>query len=127
LPVRIECFDVSTTQGRQTVGAMTVFEDAQPKRPHYRSFAVRRAEGSDDYASLAEVLSRRFARAGMPGTSEGWDESFSSVPNLVVVDGGREPALGRTRGDGGLRSPARRRGCTAKREEESSCRASAGR
>ena len=89
LPVRIECFDVSTTQGRQTVGAMTVFENAQPKRAHYRTFAIRRADGADDYASLGEVLSRRFARAGLPGTAEGWDASFSAVPNLVVVDGGR--------------------------------------
>jgi excinuclease ABC subunit C len=89
LPVRIECFDISTTQGRQTVGAMAVFEDAKPKRAHYRSFAVRHADGADDYASLAEVLSRRFARVGMTTTSEGWDPSFTSVPNLVVVDGGR--------------------------------------
>lgn len=89
LPVRIECFDVSTTQGSQTVGAMTVFENGQPKRAHYRTFAIRRAAGSDDYASLAEVLARRFARTGLPVVEEGWDESFSAVPNLVVVDGGR--------------------------------------
>jgi excinuclease ABC subunit C len=89
LPVRIECFDVSTTQGRQTVGSMAVFEDAQPKRAHYRKFAIRRSSGGDDYAALAEVLSRRFARAGALVTAETWDESFATVPNLVVIDGGK--------------------------------------
>jgi excinuclease ABC subunit C len=89
LPLRIECFDVSTTQGRQTVGAMSVFSDAQPKKAHYRKFAVRRQEGQDDYAALSEVLSRRFARAGVPASAADWDESFAAIPNLVVVDGGK--------------------------------------
>jgi excinuclease ABC subunit C len=89
LPVRIECFDISTTQGRHTVGSMVVFQDAQPKRAHYRKFSVRRASGQDDYAALAEVITRRFARMGVPATAEGWDESFTAVPNLVVVDGGK--------------------------------------
>ncbi len=89
LPLRIECFDVSTTQGRQTVGAMSVFSDAQPKKAHYRKFAVRNQEGQDDYAALSEVLSRRFARAGVPASAAGWDESFAAHPNLVVVDGGK--------------------------------------
>jgi excinuclease ABC subunit C len=89
LPIRIECFDVSTTQGRQTVGAMSVFQDAQPKKAHYRKFAVRHQEGQDDYAALSEVLSRRFARAGVVASAAGWDESFAAIPNLVVVDGGK--------------------------------------
>jgi excinuclease ABC subunit C len=90
LPVRIECFDISTTQGRQTVGAMAVFRDAQPRKALYRKFAIRRPAGrQDDYAALGEVLSRRFARAGVPSSAPDWDESFSAVPNLVVVDGGR--------------------------------------
>jgi excinuclease ABC subunit C len=90
LPVRIECFDISTTQGRQTVGSMAVFRDAQPRKALYRKFAIRRPAGrQDDYAALGEVLSRRFARAGVPSSAPDWDESFSAIPNLVVVDGGR--------------------------------------
>ncbi len=90
LPLRIECFDISTTQGRQTVGAMAVFRDAQPRKALYRKFAIRRPAGrQDDYAALAEVLSRRFARAGVPSSAPDWDESFAAIPNLVVVDGGR--------------------------------------
>ena len=90
LPVRIECFDISTIQGRQTVGSMSVFEDAQPRKALYRKFAVRMQSGrQDDYAALAEVLGRRFARAGVPATADNWDESFAAVPNLVVVDGGK--------------------------------------
>ncbi len=90
LPVRIECFDISTTQGRQTVGSMAVFRDAQPRKALYRKFAIRRPAGrQDDYAALGEVLSRRFARAGVPSSAPDWDESFAAIPNLVVVDGGR--------------------------------------
>ena len=90
LPVRIECFDISTIQGTQTVGAMAVFQDGQPRKSLYRKFAIRRRTGfQDDYAALAEVLSRRFARAGATASAPDWDESFAAVPNLVVVDGGR--------------------------------------
>jgi excinuclease ABC subunit C len=90
LPVRIECFDISTIQGRQTVGSMAVFRDAQPRKALYRKFAIRRPAGrQDDYAALGEVLSRRFARAGVPSSAPDWDESFAAIPNLVVVDGGR--------------------------------------
>ena len=90
LPVRIECFDISTTQGAQTVGSMAVFQDAQPRKALYRKFAIRRPSSrQDDYAALAEVLSRRFARAGVPASAPDWDESFAAIPNLVVVDGGK--------------------------------------
>src|SRR4029077_8782 len=68
LPIRIECFDVSTIQGSATVASMVVFEDAAPKKAHYRKFAVRGPEGQqlgqDDFAAMAEVVDRRFARAG---------------------------------------------------------------
>lgn len=85
LPVRIECFDVSNLQDQAIVGSLTVFEDGRPKNAHYRTFAVRGLAGQDDVGALREVLSRRFARLreGEP------DESFSRVPNLVVVDGGK--------------------------------------
>ncbi len=84
LPLRIECFDISNLQGREIVGSMVVFEDAQPKRAHYRSFAVRGLEGQDDVAAMAQVVRRRFARL-----AEGTDDSFAKTPNLVVVDGGK--------------------------------------
>jgi excinuclease ABC subunit C len=88
LPLRIECFDISTIQGDEPVGSMVVFQDATAKKAHYRKFAVRSLEGQDDFAAMAEVVSRRFARLGVV-TDEEYDESFASPPNLVVVDGGK--------------------------------------
>ena len=88
LPIRIECFDISTIQGTETVGSMVVFEDAAPKKVHYRKFTVRGLDGQDDFAAMAEVVSRRFARAGKL-TDEEYDEGFAAVPNLVVIDGGK--------------------------------------
>jgi excinuclease ABC subunit C len=89
LPLRIECYDISNLQGREIVGSMAVFEDAQPKRAHYRTFGVRGLEGQDDFAAMAEVVSRRFARLREAATSGGGDESFGKAPNLVVIDGGK--------------------------------------
>jgi excinuclease ABC subunit C len=88
LPIRIECFDVSTIQGASPVGSMVVFQDAVPKKAHYRKFGIRGVEGQDDFAMMAEVVSRRFGRA-QPATSERYDEGFAATPNLVVVDGGK--------------------------------------
>src|SRR6185503_7632866 len=89
LPLRIECFDISTIQGTETVGSMVVFEDAAPKKAHYRKFGVRSLDGGqDDFAAMAEVISRRFARLGRR-TDEDYDESFVAPPNLVVIDGGK--------------------------------------
>src|SRR5215212_1053662 len=88
LPLRIECFDISTIQGTDTVGSMVVFQDAAPKKAHYRKFAVRTLDGQDDFAAMAEVVSRRFARLGRRVDAE-YDESFVSAPNLVVIDGGK--------------------------------------
>jgi excinuclease ABC subunit C len=89
LPIRIECFDVSTIQGSATVASMVVFEDATPKKAHYRKFSVRSLAGQDDFAAMAEVIGRRFARAGGSPADADYDEGFAAVPNLVVVDGGR--------------------------------------
>jgi excinuclease ABC subunit C len=89
LPLRIECFDVSNIQGSSIVASMVVFQDAAPKKAHYRSFAVRGQEGQDDFAAMAQVVSRRFARLREAATTDAWDESFGALPNLVVVDGGR--------------------------------------
>jgi excinuclease ABC subunit C len=88
LPLRIECYDVSNIQGEATVGSMVVFQDAVPKKAHYRKFGVRGLDGQDDYAALAEVISRRFARMG-DAAAEDYDESFAATPNLVVIDGGK--------------------------------------
>ncbi|HET7046487.1 MAG TPA: excinuclease ABC subunit UvrC [Gaiellaceae bacterium] len=89
LPIRIECFDVSHAMGREIVASMTVFEDAQAKKAHYRKFAIRSLDGQDDFAAMAEVIARRFARLTAAPGSEEWDESFTQVPNLVVIDGGK--------------------------------------
>jgi excinuclease ABC subunit C len=89
LPLRIECYDVSNIQGEAVVGSMVVFQDAVPKKAHYRKFGVRSLNGQDDYAALAEVISRRFARLGDAASSEEYDESFAATPNLVVIDGGK--------------------------------------
>ena len=88
LPIRIECFDISTAMGSDNVGAVVVFQDALPKKAHYRKFGVRGQEGMDDFAAMAEVMRRRFARLS-DGTGEDHDESFAATPNLVVVDGGK--------------------------------------
>jgi excinuclease ABC subunit C len=88
LPLRIECYDVSNIQGEAVVGSMVVFQDAVPKKAHYRKFGVRGLDGQDDYAALAEVIARRFARL-RDATSEEYDESFAATPNLVVIDGGK--------------------------------------
>ncbi len=88
LPLRIECYDISNIQGESVVGSMAVFQDATPKKAHYRKFGVRSLDGQDDYAALAEVIARRFARL-QDATSEDYDESFAATPNLVVIDGGK--------------------------------------
>jgi excinuclease ABC subunit C len=88
LPIRIECFDISNIQGSSPVGSMVVFQDAVPKKAHYRKFGIKRVEGIDDFAMMAEVISRRFARA-REVTAERYDDGFAAIPNLVVVDGGK--------------------------------------
>jgi excinuclease ABC subunit C len=88
LPIRIECYDISNIQSESPVGSMVVFRDAVPQKAHYRKFGVRRLEGPDDFAAIAEVVSRRFARLGAV-TSDDYDESFAAAPNLVVIDGGK--------------------------------------
>ncbi|MDX6450199.1 MAG: excinuclease subunit [Gaiellaceae bacterium] len=89
LPIRIECFDISNIQGQEIVGSMVVFEDAVAKKSHYRKFTVKGVEGQDDFASMREVISRRFSRLSADPSSDDWNESFVAMPNLVVIDGGK--------------------------------------
>jgi excinuclease ABC subunit C len=122
VPLRIECFDISNLGGTHTVASMVVFEAGAPKRSDYRRFTIRTVEGSDDFASMSEVLSRRLARyeeaADRSPHDADRDASFAALPNLVVIDGGQGQL------SAGLRALAgfRERGVTmialAKRIEE---------
>ena len=95
VPLRIEAYDISTTQGRDTVGSMVVFEDGLPKKSDYRRFKVKTVTGQDDFAAIEEVLRRRFsaylAECEKPIKDRG---KFAYPPSLVLVDGG-EGQLGR--------------------------------
>jgi excinuclease ABC subunit C len=91
IPMRIECFDISNLMHAHTVASMVVFEGGAPKKSDYRRFGIREAV-QDDFAAMAEVLSRRMAqyvtqRERSPHDRE-FDESFASVPALIVIDGG---------------------------------------
>src|SRR5437764_1023590 len=95
IPLRIECFDISTLMGTNTVASMVVFEGGAPKKSDYRRFkiSVGEAGAPDDFAAMAEVLSRRFSRwehqhEVSPHDKE-YDPSFAALPNLVVIDGGK--------------------------------------
>jgi excinuclease ABC subunit C len=88
LPIRIECYDISTAMGQDNVGSMVVFQDALPKNAHYRKFGIRDQVGMDDFAAMGEMISRRFARLS-DGTGAAHDASFAAAPNLVVIDGGK--------------------------------------
>lgn len=98
LPRVIECYDISHVQGAETVASMVVFVDGRPEKSRYRTFKVQRADGSpDDFASMYEVLSRRFRRARelLARRQEEADptaddaESPWALPDLVVIDGGK--------------------------------------
>lgn len=80
---RIECYDISNTQGTDSVASMVVFEDGVPSRKLYRRFKIKTVEGSNDFASLQEAVTRRLLR-GLNG-----DEGFTPLPDLIVVDGGK--------------------------------------
>jgi excinuclease ABC subunit C len=92
LPVRVECFDISNIGGTHTVASMVVFEGGAPKKSDYRRFTIRTVEGSDDFASMAEVLARRYAQFEKQAEKSPYDAdrdaSFAALPNLVVIDGG---------------------------------------
>jgi len=89
-PLRIECYDISNLQGTEIVASMVVMEDGLPKRSDYRRFKMRHQDGQDDFASMEEVLSRRFKRF-LAERDEGFREGkrFAYPPNLVLIDGGK--------------------------------------
>ncbi len=92
-PNRIECYDISNTQGTASVGSMVVFEQGTPSRSHYRHFNIKSVSGPDDFASMEEVLRRRFKRwqAAQEKQAVGAkpDASFAVLPDLLIVDGGK--------------------------------------
>jgi excinuclease ABC subunit C len=79
-PRRIECFDISNVQGADAVAALVVFVDGKPRKSEYRKFHIRSVEGPDDFASMREVITRRYARI---------KEEQGALPDLVIVDGGK--------------------------------------
>ena len=101
LPRRIEAYDISNIQGANPVGSMVVFADGKRKSSDYRKFKVNTVEGIDDYSMMREVLTRRFRRLARPSddvATDGGstvtatplkDRTWETVPNLVLIDGGR--------------------------------------
>jgi excinuclease ABC subunit C len=92
-PRRIECYDISNTQGAFLVASMVVFENGQPRRDHYRRFRIKSVKGPNDFASMQEVLRRRLRRA-RPELPLGHEQSESdrawqTLPDLIIVDGGK--------------------------------------
>ncbi|HEX4009875.1 MAG TPA: excinuclease ABC subunit UvrC [Solirubrobacteraceae bacterium] len=102
VPLRIECFDISTLMGTNTVASMVVFEGGAPKKSDYRRFRVftvgdasdhEGAYGPDDFAAMEEVLGRRYARweqqRDVSPHDKDYDPSFAALPNVIVIDGGK--------------------------------------
>ena len=100
-PRRIECYDISNIQGTNAVGSMVVFEDAKPKKAHYRRFKIKSVEGVDDYSMMREMLTRRFKRLSQsrrpqdvdspaePNQKKTGGSSWGILPDLVLIDGGK--------------------------------------
>ena len=80
LPRKIECFDISNIQGSDSVASMVVFVDGKPKKSKYKKFIIKEVEGPDDFASMQEVIRRRYTRLL---------ENKEPLPELIMVDGGK--------------------------------------
>jgi excinuclease ABC subunit C len=87
LPRRIECFDNSNIQGTNPVASMIVFEDGRPAKKEYRRFTIKTVDGPDDFASMKEVVGRRFRRAAE--ADEEQEGKWTALPDLVIIDGGK--------------------------------------
>lgn len=94
-PHRMECYDISNTQGTNSVASMVVFIDGKPANEQYRRFRIRTVEGPDDFASMQEALRRRFKRAAEEqellnsGLISSREAKFFTLPDLVIIDGGK--------------------------------------
>ena len=98
-PYRLECYDISNTQGTNSVGAMVVFEAGRPKPGEYRRFKIKTVEGPNDFASLQEMLRRRFRRQAQPDKEKADRveeteqetplEHDWAIPDLIIIDGGK--------------------------------------
>jgi len=86
-PQRIECFDISNIQGTDQVASMVVFEDGKPAKSQYRHFKIKTVQGPNDFASMKEVVGRRFRR-GLEEKKNGMTTGFAHFPDLLIVDGG---------------------------------------
>jgi len=89
VPNRIECYDISNIQGKHPVGSMVVFEQGRPKPAHYRHFRIKSVVGANDFAMLQEVLRRRFSRYVRSEGGIHDEPSFSALPDLLLIDGGK--------------------------------------
>lgn len=85
---RMEAYDISNTSGYESVGSMVVFEKGKPKRSDYRKFRLKTVEGPNDYASMKEVLTRRFEH-GLRDMEEEMENSFTAFPDVIMMDGGK--------------------------------------
>lgn len=94
-PQRLECYDISNTQGHESVASMAVLEGGRPAKDQYRRFKIRTVEGPDDFASMQEALRRRFSRAKEErelintGQMSSKEAKFHRLPDLIIVDGGK--------------------------------------
>ena len=89
LPWRMEGYDISNIQGTAAVGSMVVFDQGKPKPSHYRRFRIKTVSGADDYAMLREVLKRRFKRSGIKSSDTSAPDTWTILPDLVLIDGGK--------------------------------------
>jgi excinuclease ABC subunit C len=114
LPHRIECFDISTLQGTETVASMVVFENGKPRKSEYRRFRIKWVPGQDDFSSMIEVLKRRLRHIGIdePGNR------FAARPDLIVVDGGKPQLSAALAAEDELKMRGIPTVALAKREEE---------
>ena len=91
-PVRMECYDISHIQGSNLVGSMVVFDEGKPRTRDYRRFKIKAVDGVDDYASMKEMLSRRFKRLSQAIANpdpDGKVDTWGVMPDLVIIDGGK--------------------------------------
>jgi excinuclease ABC subunit C len=88
IPERMECYDISNTQGTESVASMVVFTHGKPDKSQYRRFKIRTVDGPNDFASMYEVIGRRFRHLDL-AASNPTTQRFAIRPDLIIIDGGR--------------------------------------